>query len=94
MALAFEAQGSGLGRVMLESAERAAVEVGYRLIKLYERTMTENVALHTRTGYARTHRVEEKRVAVGLHAQAAAQNVPRYTVDAPLNHSRTLVRAS
>lgn len=61
VALAPEAQGSGLGRFMLEFAERQALEAGYRSIKLYtNEVMTENLALYTRLGYAETHRVEEK----------------------------------
>lgn len=61
VAVAPAAQGSGLGRMMLEFAEQAAVEAGYRAIKLYtNEAMTENVALYKRIGYAETHRVEEK----------------------------------
>ena len=61
VAVAPEAQGSGLGRLMLEFAERAAIEAGYRAITLYtNEAMTENIALYTRIGYAETHRVEEK----------------------------------
>jgi ribosomal protein S18 acetylase RimI-like enzyme len=61
VAVAPEAQGSGLGRLMLEFAEGAAVEAGYRAIKLNtNEAMTENVALYTRIGYRETHRVEEK----------------------------------
>jgi ribosomal protein S18 acetylase RimI-like enzyme len=60
VAVAPEARGSGLGRMMLQFAERAAVKAGYRAIKLYtNETMTENIALYTRIGYAETHRVEE-----------------------------------
>lgn len=55
------AQGLGLGRKMLEFAERAAVDAGYRSIRLYtNEVMTENIALYTRIGYSETHRVEEK----------------------------------
>jgi ribosomal protein S18 acetylase RimI-like enzyme len=61
VAVAPEAQGSGLGRMMLEFAERAAIEAGYPGIRLYtNEAMTENVALYARNGYAETHRVEEK----------------------------------
>lgn len=61
VAVAPKAQGSGLGRTMLEFAERAAVEAGYCEIKLYtNEAMTENIVLYTRIGYAETHRVEEK----------------------------------
>jgi ribosomal protein S18 acetylase RimI-like enzyme len=55
------AQGLGLGRRMLEFAERAAIDAGYRSIMLYtNEAMTENIALYTRIGYSETHRVEEK----------------------------------
>jgi ribosomal protein S18 acetylase RimI-like enzyme len=61
VAVAPQAQGSGLGRLMLEFAERAASEAGYDAIKLYtNEAMTENIALYTRIGYVETHRVEEK----------------------------------
>lgn len=60
VAVALEAQGSGLGRVLLEFAEHAAIEAGYQAIKLYtNEAMTENIALYSRIGYAETHRVEE-----------------------------------
>lgn len=61
VAVAPEAQGTGLGRMMLEFAERAAAEAGYRAIRLYtHEAMTENIALYTRIGYAETHRAEER----------------------------------
>lgn len=61
VAVAPEAQGTGLGRRMLAFAERAAVEAGYGTINLYtNEAMTENIALYTRLGYAETHRAEEK----------------------------------
>lgn len=61
VAVAPGAQGSGLGRMMLEYAERAAIEAGFRSIKLYtNEAMSENIALYARIGYAETHRVEEK----------------------------------
>lgn len=60
VAVAPSAQGAGLGRLMLAFAERAAIEAGYRAIKLYtNEAMTENIALYTRVGYAETHRGEE-----------------------------------
>lgn len=56
-----DAQGSGLGRLMLEYAEQAARAAGYRAIRLYtNEAMTENISLYSRIGYAETHRVEEK----------------------------------
>ena len=54
------AHGLGLGRRMLEYAERAAIGAGYRSIRLYtNEAMTENIALYTRIGYCETHRAEE-----------------------------------
>lgn len=61
IAVAPAAQGSGLGRLMLEGAERMAMAAGYDAIELYtNEAMTENIALYTRVGYAETRRVEEK----------------------------------
>lgn len=61
VAVSPRAQGLGLGRMLLEYAEQAAIAAGYRSIKLYtNEAMTENIALYSRIGYAETHRVEEK----------------------------------
>lgn len=61
IAVSPRAQGLGLGRALLEFAERTAKEAGYRAIKLYtHEMMTENIALYSRIGYAETHRIEEK----------------------------------
>jgi GNAT superfamily N-acetyltransferase len=61
VAVAPAAQGSGLGRILLNFAEQSALAAGYRHIKLYtNEAMTENVALYSRLGYLETHRVEEK----------------------------------
>jgi len=61
VAVAPDAQGAGLGRLMMAFAEWAAVEAGYGAIKLYtNEAMTENIALYARIGYAETHRAEEK----------------------------------
>ena len=61
VAVSPRAQGLGLGRMLLEYAEQAAVAAGYRFIKLYtNEAMTENIALYARIGYAETHRAEEK----------------------------------
>jgi GNAT superfamily N-acetyltransferase len=55
------AQGFGLGRKMLDFAERAARDLGYASIRLYaNEAMTENLLLYSRIGYSETHRVEEK----------------------------------
>jgi ribosomal protein S18 acetylase RimI-like enzyme len=60
VAVSPDAQGLGLGRKMLEFAERAAVAAGYRSIKLYtNEAMTENIGLYSRIGYVETHRAEE-----------------------------------
>ena len=59
-----EAQGLGIGRALLEFAEREARAAGFRSIRLYTNVaMTENIALYARIGYVETHRAEEK----GLH---------------------------
>ena len=61
IAVSPRAQGLGLGRMMLEFAERQAVAAGYGFIRLYtNEAMTENIALYTRIGYAETHRAQEK----------------------------------
>jgi GNAT superfamily N-acetyltransferase len=61
VAVAPDAQGSGLGRAMLEFAERAAMDAGYGTIRLYtNEAMTENLELYGKIGYAETHRAEEK----------------------------------
>ncbi len=61
VAVSPSAQGLGLGRKMLEFAERAAVDAGYRALRLYtNEAMTENIELYRRIGYRETHRGEEK----------------------------------
>lgn len=61
VAVAPGVQGLGLGRRLLQFAERAARALGYRSIVLYtHEAMTENVRLYSRIGYAETHRAEEK----------------------------------
>ncbi|KAA2244024.1 GNAT family N-acetyltransferase [Salinarimonas soli] len=61
VAVAPEAQGSGLGRLMLAFAEQAAAEAGYQAVTLYtNEAMTENVALYMQLGYRETHRAVEK----------------------------------
>ncbi len=58
------AQGLGYGRMLLEFAERSALDAGYDSIRLYtNEAMVENIALYSRIGFVETHRVEEK----GLH---------------------------
>ncbi len=61
VAVASAARGTGLGRTMLQHAERVARAAGYGRIKLYtNEAMTENIALYGRIGYSETHRAEEK----------------------------------
>ena len=61
VAVAPEARGSGLGRLLIEFAEKAAIKSGYGAIKLYtNEAMTENILLYARLGYAETDRREEK----------------------------------
>ena len=61
VAVAPAAQGLGLGRAMLEFAERCAIDMGYHSIRLYtNEAMRENIQLYSRIGYAETHRAEEK----------------------------------
>ena len=74
VAVAPDAQGSGLGRAMLEFAERAAVAAGYATVKLYtNEAMTGNLGLYAKIGYAETHRAEEK----GLRRVYMAKSVGR-----------------
>lgn len=55
------AKGTGIGRSLLEYAERSARVAGYRFLRLYtHETMTENIALYARIGYTETHRAEKK----------------------------------
>jgi len=61
VAVAPEAQGTGLGRQMLSFAEQKAREAGLGVIKLYtNEAMVENIALYSRKGYVETHRLNEK----------------------------------
>jgi ribosomal protein S18 acetylase RimI-like enzyme len=61
VAVAPSVKGTGIGRSLLEYAERSAKAAGYRFIRLYtHETMTENIALYSRIGYTETHRAEEK----------------------------------
>lgn len=61
VAVAQAAQGTGLGRKMLEFAEQTAIDAGYTKIRLYtQEAMTANVDLYHRIGYRDTHKAEEK----------------------------------
>ncbi|MBI6563139.1 GNAT family N-acetyltransferase [Pseudomonas synxantha] len=60
LAVAPDAQGLGLGRVLMDFAEQQAADSGYTHIYLYtNEAMTENIALYARRGYAQTHRAVE-----------------------------------
>jgi len=61
VAVAPAAKGQGVGRQLLEFAERVACDEGYQSIRLYtHEKMTENIGLYARIGYVETHRGEEK----------------------------------
>jgi GNAT superfamily N-acetyltransferase len=60
VAVAPAVRGTGVGRGLLEYAERMARASGFRQLRLYtHETMTENIALYTRIGYSETHRARE-----------------------------------
>ncbi|MGD0108940.1 MAG: GNAT family N-acetyltransferase [Rhodopila sp.] len=65
------AQGQGLGRKMLKFAEAAAVDAGYRSIRLYtNEAMTENIELYTSIAIPRDPSGRRKGAKAGLHDQA------------------------
>ena len=50
-------QGRGIGRLLLEHAERRAAELGLPEIRLFtHETMTENQAIYAARGFVETHR--------------------------------------
>ena len=50
----------GVGTILLEFAERVAIDLGYNSIDLYtNELMTENIRLYSRRGYRETHRKED-----------------------------------
>jgi len=54
------AQGTGLGRALIAFAEAEARRRGYAEMRLYtHETMTENIALYSRTGWTETGRGEQ-----------------------------------
>lgn len=56
-----ERQGEGLGRMLLDLAERRAGEQGFDTIRLYtHRLMVENQRIYERDGYVETHRETEQ----------------------------------
>jgi N-acetylglutamate synthase-like GNAT family acetyltransferase len=62
IAVAPSAQGSGYGRLLLQRAERDAIELGLTEVRLYTLTnaaMTENVSFYPRHGYRDTGRALE-----------------------------------
>ena len=57
IAVAPEAQGRGLGALLLRRAEDDAHEAGRTEVRLYTNAaMTENIAMYPRYGYVETHR--------------------------------------
>lgn len=55
-----DAQGRGIGRAMIDFAERRARDLGLPEVRLYTHVlMIENIALYTRLGYIETHRETE-----------------------------------
>jgi ribosomal protein S18 acetylase RimI-like enzyme len=53
-------QGRGVGRTLLELVDAEAMLQGYGELRLYTHvTMTENIALYTRSGWIETHRGEQ-----------------------------------
>jgi len=60
LAVAPDAQGLGYGRMLMDFAERQALDAGFAAIRLYtNEAMTENITLYTRRDYVETHRAEE-----------------------------------
>lgn len=61
IAVAPAAQGTGIGRALLEFAEAEAIRRGYGAIELYtHELMVENIALYEKIGYRETGRRREK----------------------------------
>ena len=61
VAVAPQAQGTGVGRRLLDHAEAAARAAGFGTITLYtNEVMAENIALYARRGYVETERRQEK----------------------------------
>ena len=55
-----ESQGRGIGRALLEFAEREARARGLAELRLYtHERMTENIAYYPRRGYVETHRSDD-----------------------------------
>ncbi len=59
VAVAPQAQGRGLGKIMLEFSEMVAIDCNYSSIRLYtHELMVENIQTYLRYGYVETHRAE------------------------------------
>ena len=57
IAVAPEAQGTGLGRILMDFADAEARRRGFAELRLYtHQTMVENIALYTRLGWQETGR--------------------------------------
>lgn len=61
LAVAPHAQGSGLGRLLMDFAEQKAVDEGFARMKLFTNVaMTENIAIYLKRGYKETHRAVQQ----------------------------------
>ena len=61
IAVAPDAQGSGLGRRLMDFAEAEAARRGYARLDLYtHQMMTENIEIYSRRGYVETDRRTER----------------------------------
>ena len=60
VAVSPDAQGSGLGSLLLVNAEEQATAAGVATMRLYtHETMTENIDFYARRGFVETHRTTE-----------------------------------
>lgn len=61
VAVAPAAQGGGIGKKLIQFAEREAVNRGFERVRLYtNEVMTTNLQVYTRMGYYETERVVER----------------------------------
>lgn len=73
VAVAPEAQGTGLGRALMAFAEAEAARRGHRRLWLYtHEKMTSNIVLYERLGFVETHRAEQSGFARVFMAKALA----------------------
>ncbi|GGJ10695.1 GNAT family N-acetyltransferase [Neoroseomonas lacus] len=71
VAVARDAQGTGLGRALMAFAEAEAARRGHRRVWLYtHEKMTTNIALYERLGFVETHRAEQSGFARVFMAKA------------------------